>query len=149
MSAPAAASGGASSPGGRRGAPASNIGLRTAVLPPLHTAAHAVAADALATLGQRTADEVAAMDAGDMEALDTATRAKLAALARLRAMDVAVLAGLDAARVADAAALNREAARRVNLARARIEHRLGALTRAAGRMSAVAYGPDGRMTARG
>ena len=85
--------------------------------------------------------EITAIDKGDYAALDRATRAKLGAVETLRR---APPVPLPADVVARAAALNLEAARRVNRARARIERRLAALARASGRGTALVYGADGR-----
>lgn len=103
---------------------------------------------ALAELEARTVDEMAALDGGDLDALRAATRAKMAVLGTLRALDGAEATGLPRTAVVRAAALNREAARRINLACARVERRIAALARAGGRDPATAYGPDGRLTGR-
>ncbi len=108
-----------------------------------------IAQAALAEVIARTRDEIAAIDAGDLDALARATRAKLAAIEPLRSVDPATLAAGPAQEtLATAAALNREAAQRVNVARARIDRRLHALARAIGRPAPMAYGPDGRPAAR-
>ena len=103
-------------------------------------------AAALARLTACMEAEIAALGAGDLDALGAATRAKLEALRPLA--DPGIAAALPHADIAAAAELNREAARRVNRARARIDRRLDALARAVGRAPAAAYGPDGRLTAR-
>jgi hypothetical protein len=103
---------------------------------------------ALAELEARTADELAALEAGDLDALKAATQAKMVALAPLRALDGENAADLPRAALMRAAAQNREAARTINIARARVERRLAALARAGGRDPATAYGPDGRLRAR-
>ncbi len=107
------------------------------------------AAAALETLALRTADEIAALDAGDLDALAAATRAKLAALAPLADRDPEALAAeVPRARIVAAAELNRDAARRVNFARAVLDRRMYALLRATGRAPVAAYGPDGRLATR-
>lgn len=103
-------------------------------------------AAALATLTEQMQAELAALDAGDLDALGQATRGKLAALWPLTEPDLAaVLPREDVARVAE---LNVDVARKVNQARARVDRRLEALGRAAGRAPAAAYGPDGRLAVR-
>ncbi len=97
-------------------------------------------------LARRIEDEIAALDAGDHDALALATRAKLDALERVRGAVPEPAPGRDLlAQVAD---LNRAAAVRVNRARVRIERRLASLTRAAGGPPACAYGADGRPVTR-
>lgn len=103
-------------------------------------------AAALAALAQWTQAEIAALEAGDFDALMIATRTRAQLMVPLRAADPRTLADLPRELVIRAAALNQEVARRINAARACVERRLWALARAAGRDPLLAYGPDGRMT---
>ena len=91
-------------------------------------------------------DEIAALDAGNHEALALATGAKLAALEAVRRAPPEPPP--TRALLAHVIELNAAAAKRVNRARARIERRLGALARAAGQPAACAYGADGRPVTR-
>lgn len=87
-------------------------------------------------------DEIAALDAGDHEALALATGAKMAVLETVRSAAPEPTAAR--ALLAQVIELNGVAAAWVNRARARIERRLGVLARAAGHSAACAYGADGR-----
>lgn len=97
--------------------------------------------DLVDALVARMEDEEAALAAGDLAALGTATTAKLALV---RALAAVPAGSVPRARLQAAADCNRAVARRVNLARARVDARLTALARASGLALAGAYGPDGR-----
>lgn len=99
------------------------------------------ALDALDAFEARAGDELAALAAGDLDRLADATRAKLAAVEALRNIE---RGALPPGRVTRAALLNREAARRVNAARAAVERRLAGLARATGRGGAGLYDARGR-----
>jgi len=95
-------------------------------------------------VARRIEDEIAALDAGDHEALALATRAKLAAVELVRNAATEPTSVPPRDLLEQVADLNRAAAARVNRARVRIERRLASLTRVAGGLPACAYGADGR-----
>lgn len=84
--------------------------------------------------------EIAALDRNDIDALASATQQKLVyalSLEESRPHDALDL-------VERARQLNREAGRRLNLARARVDQRLARLQAAKGMPTPLTYGPDGR-----
>lgn len=101
-------------------------------------------ADAMAHWLNAVRQEIDAIDRQDLPALQQANDMKIASLAALK---TAMPGAGDAARdlIADAFALTREAGRRVNLALAGVERRLGALTGAIGHNTAAVYGGNGRI----
>lgn len=84
-------------------------------------------------------DELAALETGDAEQIEAATRAKLAALHAARGGSP-----LSAADLEQAAALNARAAARTRTLMAGVDRRLRALSAAAGRPPGLTYGRDGR-----
>lgn len=86
--------------------------------------------------------ELAALDGDDVEAIEAATTAKLAALIAARAAPLPDRAVLETAR-----SLNALASARVNMLIAGIERRLTALSTAAGAAPPLCYGRNGRKLA--
>lgn len=87
--------------------------------------------------------EMAALEAEDAAAIETATADKLAALKAVQA-DVARGVPAERALLADAQALNAEAALRARAKILTVEKRLAAVSVLAGRPAALVYGRDGR-----
>lgn len=91
--------------------------------------------------------ELAALEAGDIAALESSTPVKLAAIS---ALQLSPLAERDAeidALIHEGAALCEQAALRVNLLLAGVERRLNVLANAAGHAPELRYGKSGRMEA--
>lgn len=89
--------------------------------------------------------ELAALEAGDIRALESSTPAKLAAVSALQLSPIAERDPETDALIHEGAALCEQAALRVNLLLAQVERRLGVLARAAGHGQVARYGRDGRM----
>ncbi|MGI4879838.1 MAG: hypothetical protein ACRYG4_20360 [Janthinobacterium lividum] len=84
-------------------------------------------------------DELEALDSGDVGRIETATRAKVAALDRMHGTGTVAVARLHQAR-----ALNALASTRVNMLMAGIDRRLAVLVAADGRAASLCYGRDGQ-----
>lgn len=89
--------------------------------------------------------ELAALDAGDLGALESSTAAKLAAISALQLSPLVEPDAETEALIHEGAALCEQAALRVNLMLAGVERRLNMLARAAGHATEVRYGRDGRI----
>lgn len=87
--------------------------------------------------------ELAALDAEDAAAIETATAVKLAALEAVKA-DIAAGAPPQKALLGEARDLNAEAALRARAKLVTVERRLAAVSTAAGKPAALVYGRDGR-----
>ena len=101
------------------------------------------ATERLAALSRTIEQEIAALDRNDLDALAAATAEKLRLVELLR--DGIADQPLPPALVAQVRALNQEAGRRVNLARAAVERRLARFAVAKG-VQPLTYGPNGRPT---
>lgn len=101
-----------------------------------------ITTEKVTALAQAIEAEIAALDRDDLDALAAATAAKLALIESIRAATPAEPA--PAALVEEVRALNREAGRRINLARAAVERRLARISALRGAQPALTYGPDGR-----
>lgn len=101
------------------------------------------AAERLAALSRTIEQEIAALEQNDLDALAAATAQKLRLVEELR--DSPADQPLPPALVAQVRALNQEAGRRVNLARAAVERRLARFAAVKGAQP-LTYGPNGRPT---
>lgn len=99
------------------------------------------AADRVEALCLAIEAELEALDRDDLDSLTEATRMKLALVEALRDETPPEAHRTLLARARD---LNREAGRRVNLARARVEKRMARIATAKGAPPPLTYGPRGR-----
>lgn len=103
--------------------------------------------DTLRRLIEAMRAEVAVIEAGDLSALESSTAAKLAALSALQLSPLAEKDAEIEEMIREGAALNAQAAKRVNLLLAQTERKLDAFATAAGHAAPVRYGRNGRMAA--
>lgn len=99
----------------------------------------------LRTLNDTLRSELAALEAGDIAALESSTPAKLAAISALQLSPIAERDSKTDALIREGAELCEQAALRVNLLLAGVERRLSVLARAAGHGPTQRYGRDGRI----
>src|SRR3546814_21171108 len=98
----------------------------------------------LRNLNEALRQELAALDSGDVAALESSTASKLAAISALQLSPLVAPDDETEALIHEGAALCEQAALRVNLLLAGIERRLNVLAYAAGTAPAAAYGREGR-----
>src|SRR3546814_6431199 len=99
----------------------------------------------LRNLNEALRQELAALDSGDVAALESSTASKLAAISALQLSPLVAPDDETEALIPEGAALCEQAALRVTLLLAGIERRLHGLAHAAGHAPAAAYGRDARI----